>query len=63
DGKVQSVLNDGTHALRITPHENVDVVDKKSDAGNSDDRNKDVHAPAPFEEASFPHTASEGDAA
>ena len=63
DGKVQSVLNDGTHGLRITPHQNVDVVDKKSDADDSDDGNKDVHCALSFEEASFPRTCVEGDAA
>ena len=44
-GKVQDVLNRSVHSLRITPHHNVDVIDKKSNADDSDDGNEDVHLP------------------
>ena len=42
-GKVQDVLNRSVHSLRITPHQNVDVIDKESNADDSDDGNEDVH--------------------
>lgn len=42
-GKVQDVLNRSVHSLRITPHQNVDVIDKESNADDSDNGNKDVH--------------------
>ena len=44
-GKVQDVLNRSLHSLRITPHQNVDVIDKESNADDSDDGNEDVHLP------------------
>ena len=44
-GKVQDVLNRSLHSLRITPHQNVDVIDKESNADDSDDGTEDVHLP------------------
>ena len=44
-GKVQDVLNCSAHDLRITPHENIDVIDKEPDAGDSYNGNENVHSP------------------
>ena len=47
--EVQDVLNCSAHDLRITPHQNVDVVDQQADARDAYDRDQDVHVTAPSE--------------